>query len=247
MMKKREYGKNRPKMADLPLSERPMEKLRAQGPTALSDADLLAVLLRSGRQGSNALDLAYHVLSGQPKGSSRAWGALRGREFLRQADAQELSAFKGIGAVKAQQIVAAIELGRRVYLQAAPEQPVLNTPEAVWQLLKDELSECAQEEMRLLLLDVKNKLIRMETVAKGGLSSMVIQPREIMRLAVRANAAAIIMVHNHPSGDPKPSQHDMESTEKIKAAANLIGIPLQDHIVICKDSFVSIARQNSLL
>lgn len=231
-----------PKIADLPFNERPMEKLQAKGPAALSDADLLAILLRSGRKGSNALEMSYRILSGQGQIGKSALGALSGRAFLRQADAEELAEFEGIGSVKAHQIIAALELGRRVHSEPVPEKPLLNAPELVWAFLKDELADCAQEEMRILLLDVKNRLIRMETVSKGGLSSMVIQPREIMRLAVRANAAALIMVHNHPSGDPKPSQQDLDSTQKIKEAANLIGIPLQDHLIICKERFTSIAR-----
>ncbi len=231
-----------PKIADLPFSERPLEKLKSNGPAALSDADLLAVILRSGHQGGNALDLAYRILSGQSKQGLGALGAVSGREFLRLADAEELASFKGIGHVKAHQIIAAVELGRRVHGEPIQDRPLLNAPELVWAFLRDDMGDCAQEEMRLLLLDVKNRLIRMETVSKGGLSAMVIQPREIMRLAVRANAAAIIMVHNHPSGDPKPSQHDIDSTQKIREAAALIGIPLQDHIIICKDQFTSLVR-----
>ncbi len=232
------------RMADLPFSERPMEKMETKGVEALSDADLLAVLLRSGKPGNNALSMAYRILAGSPDEGKTALGGLSGREFLREADVTEFSAFSGIGKVKAHQIVAAIELGKRVSRAPLTEKPVLNSPERVWSYLKDDMGNLAQEEMRVLLLDVKNRLIRMEVVSRGGLSSMVIQPREIMRLAVRANAAALILVHNHPSGDPKPSQQDRESTEKLKAAGHLIGIPLHDHVIVCKEAYYSLCRDN---
>lgn len=230
---------------DLPREERPLERVLRRGLEASSDAELLALILRSGTRGHNALQLAQRILAGQGRDAS-ALGSLAGREFLRQVDARELAAFEGIGTVRAHQILAALELGRRVYQEPDASRPLLNSPELVWQFLRGEMGGLAQEELRLLLLDAKQRLIRAETVAKGGLSALVIQPREILRLAVRANAYAMILAHNHPSGDPKPSERDIGSTRALLELSRLIGIPLQDHLIVCRERFCSLSRESDL-
>lgn len=229
------------RMQDLPLSERPYEKFARSGAQALSDAELLAILLRSGTPGQSALDLAVNLLqAGEEPG--------RGLMIIQDLSYEELCTLPGIGKVKGMQLCCVAEIAKR--MQRTPAQtearPLLNTPDRVYNWLAPQLAGEAQECLVSLLLDTRNRIIRTQQVSKGSLSELVITPREVFREAVRANAAGIILAHNHPSGDPKPSDADLHATAEMLTASKLMGIHLQDHLVIGRGSYVSIRTVSKL-
>lgn len=216
---------------DLPTGERPREKLLKYGVTALSNRELLAIILRVGTRQQSALGLADEVLT--------HFGSLRD---LRDARCEELQAIEGIGLAKATQILAALELGRRV--QASVRVPdMIRTPQDVADLLMEELRYLDREVMRLLILDTKNQVIATPTVSVGILDASMVHPREIFKDCIRRSAASVIIVHNHPSGDPTPSANDIEVTRRLRRAGEILGIDVLDHIIIGDNRFVSLKQE----
>ncbi len=213
---------------DLPEGTRPRERLARLGPQALSDAELIAIILRSGAQGINVIDLATDLM--------RHYRTLAA---LAQASFSELQQHRGIGEAKAAQIMAAIELGRRV-MRAAPEaRPRVDSPETVARLLLSELAYADQEYVKVVLIDTRNQVIATPTVYKGTLNTTSIRIGEIFKEAIRRNAAAIIVAHNHPSGDPTPSPEDVILTRRIVQAGELLHIDVLDHLILGHDRWVS--------
>lgn len=224
------------RLRELPREERPRERLIRHGPAALSNAELLAIILRTGegRSGRSALDLARHVLS---LGCARGDEA-EGLRFLAVAAVEELSQVKGIGPAKAVQLKAAVELGRRI-ARVTRRRSVVRTPRQARDLLLEEMRYLEQEQFRAILLDARNGVISIELISVGTLDSSPVHPREVFKMAVRKNAAAIIVAHNHPSGDPTPSEADVLVTRRLAETGRLLGIEVLDHLVIGDNRYVS--------
>jgi DNA repair protein RadC len=201
--------------------DRPREKLQRLGVSTLGDNELVAVVLGSGRAAANALDLANAVLS-------RAGGI----EGLARARHDELTRVPGIGSARAAQVIAAVELGRRTLTRAGRDRVQVTTPRAVAELLLPLYGNRPVEQLGVVLLDTKHRVMRTTVVTVGTLDASIMHPREIFREATAAGAAAIVVFHNHPSGDPEPSQDDIELTHRLIAAGVLMGIDVLDHIVL---------------
>lgn len=222
-------------LKELPPDSRPRERLLARGAVYLSDAELLAILLRTGSQGQTAVELAASLLS--------AGGGLRA---LVEYSAEELAAFKGVGMAKATQIKAAVELGRRVSSLSPEERPVIRCPEDVVQLVREEMRFLDRENFRVLCLNTKNQVVSSDLVSVGSLNASLVHPREVFKLAVSRSAAALILVHNHPSGDPQPSKEDLEVTRRLVQAGQLLGIEVLDHVIIGGCEYVSLREKKYL-
>lgn len=210
-----------PRLKDLPATERPRERLRDYGPQALSNTELLAILLGTGTRDQRVLSLATRLLA--------ARGGLSG---LARASLAELQAEKGIGPAKACNLRAALELGRRLSIAQPDERPFVSSPQDVLNLLGAEMSLLEQEQIRVVLLDTRNRVIAVPTVYAGSVNTSLVRIGELFREGVRQNAVAVVVVHNHPSGDPTPSQEDVAVTRAIVAAGKLLNIDVLDHIVL---------------
>lgn len=217
------------RIKDLATRERPRERLARLGASALADAELIGILLRTGVKGRNAIELAQALL--------QDLGGLRG---LHSATFSEIRTCSGIGKAKAAQIKAAIELGRRLAVADAGERPIIRSPQDAADLIQYEMGALEQEHFRVLLLDTRNHVLHQRDVYRGSLNASMIRISEVFRDAVRANAAAIIVAHNHPSGDPSPSPEDVAVTRAIVEAGRLLDIEVLDHLVIGRNRFVSL-------
>jgi DNA repair protein RadC len=217
---------------DFPLGERPRERLQYHGPAALSNAELLAILLRVGRPGENAVALSTRLLA--------EFGGLAG---LAKASFHDLVSIKGVSTAKTAQLKAAIELGRRLLITSPDARPQITSPLDAANLLMLEMGSLEQEHLRTLLLDTKNRVLASPTVYKGNVNSSIIRVSEIFREAIRENATALIVAHNHPSGDPTPSPEDVQVTRSIVQAGMMLGIDVLDHIVIGHQRFVSLKER----
>lgn len=220
------------KMHELPESQRPYERFYRHGPESLSDQELLAIILGSGSRNKNALETAAEILS--------LLAPKEGMPELNGASVEELMQVKGVGKSKAIRVKAALECGKRSQRQGARILVNCSNPDLIVEHYRPQMENLPREELRALFLDCKNKLIRDTVVARGGLNSAMIDPRDLFREAVKANAASMILLHNHPSGDPKPSQEDLRTTRRFFEAGHMLGIRLHDHIIIGKNSFVSL-------
>lgn len=208
------------RIRDLPAEERPREKLLRNGPSSLSDPELLAIFLRVGTAGRSAIDLAREIL--------QRFDSLVG---LSRAGFAELARVKGIGLAKAAQLAAAAELGNRLARERLKSQP-MNEPALVYDLLGPEMRALRQECLRVILLDTRHHLMRVQEITRGTLDESLAHPREILRECIVHSAYGFILVHNHPSGQSTPSQADREMTRRIQRASAEIGIHLVDHIII---------------
>jgi DNA repair protein RadC len=208
------------KISEMPAAERPREKLLARGPAALIDPELIAILLGSGLPGANAIEVARQLLE--------KYKSLTG---LSRCTVDELRKIRGIGKAKAMHLVAAFQLGRRLANERITRQK-LDSPELVYELLEAEMRALHKESLRVLLLDTRYHLIGMEQVSLGSVNESIAHPRDVFRPAVVASAYAVIVVHNHPSGDPSPSQSDHSLTRRLVEAAELLQIKLLDHVII---------------
>jgi len=222
----------RPTIKDLPPNERPRERLARAGESALSTTELLAIILRTGVGGESVLNMATRLIS--------RYGGLPG---LARASLAELQSEKGLGPAKTAQLKAALELGRRMLLAAPDERFVVRSPSDVAQLLMAEMAHLEQEHFRVLYLDTRNRLLGIETVYVGSLNASHIRVSEVFREAVKRNCAAIIVAHNHPSGDPTPSSEDVEVTRRLAAAGSLLDIEVLDHLIIGQQRFVSLRER----
>jgi DNA repair protein RadC len=222
-------------MSDSPLgippADRPRERLWRLGPSALTAAELLAILLEIGSRGRTALDTAGELL-GMGQGSLRQLAARPTAELLRHS---------GVGPAKAARLAAAFELASRMAREGRPAAPRIREPEDVVRLLVDRLRDLTVEEFHLLALGSQSQVLRDVLVTRGLLDSSLVHPREVFRPAIAEAAAGIIVVHNHPSGDPTPSQEDRAVTRQLVAAGQLLDLPVYDHVIIAGDRFVSFA------
>jgi DNA repair protein RadC len=221
---------------DLPAAERPRERLSLVGAEALSEQELLACLLGRGVAGESVLVTAHRLLA--------VFGGLGG---IAAASVEQLAAIHGIGPAKAVQLKAAVELARRVGpgAERAP-RPVVDSVEAAAALLRPRLLDKQKEHFLALLLDNRHHLIRISTIAIGSLSATLVHPRELFKDAIAASAAAILVAHNHPSGDPEPSAHDTELTVRLAEAGRLLGIEVVDHLIIGGNGTVSLRARGLL-
>ena len=226
-----EHTQRRKGIRDLPENERPRERLAQRGENALNKSVLLAILLRVGIEGMSAVDLGKELLV--------RFEGLRG---LHTASFEELCEVKGMGPAKAAQIKAAIELGYRMQQESEETKPRFSKPEDVDRYMHHLLGEKRREELWVLALNTRNQLIRKQQLYKGTINHSSARMAEIMEIPIRARAAVIILVHNHPSGDPKPSAEDIRFTEELMRAGQLMDIGVLDHIIIGKDSFRSIRQ-----
>jgi DNA repair protein RadC len=216
-------------LKDLPEHERPRERLLDYGAGALSNSELMAIILRTGGSGRTAVELAGELLA--------ACGSL---ERLSGESVQKLAEMKGMGAAKACQIVAAFELGRRAATRKDGKKPIIRSPEDVVAVLGPELEDLKHEVFMVALLSIKNELMRVELVSQGILSGSLVHPRETFRKAILENCHSVILVHNHPSGDPEPSDEDIKVTRSFVDAGRLLGISVTDHIVIARSGHRSL-------
>ena len=221
-----------PRIKELPIGERPRERLRESGPASLSNSELLAIILRTGTASENVLGLGARVLV--------RFGGLAG---LARASFGELCAERGIGEAKAAQLKAALELGRRLVSTQPEERAVVRSPQDVANLLMADMGLLDQEQLRIVLLNTKNQVISVPEVYRGSVSTSLIRVSEVFREAVRENCPAIIVVHNHPSGDPTPSQEDVQVTEQMVNAGRLLDIEVLDHLIIGQQRYVSLKEQ----
>jgi DNA repair protein RadC len=213
---------------ELPPTERPRERLALRGPAGLTSAELIALLWGSGVRGRSAVDIATDALA-----------AHDGLTGLARATELELAALPGFGAAKAAQLVAAFELGRRLLADWPTARWAIRGPRDVADRLILQMGGLEREELRVVILDTKNHVLRVSTVYQGNVSASLVRVGELYRDAVRLNAASVILVHNHPSGDPTPSADDLHLTAEALAAGRLLDIGLLDHLVIGHDAFVS--------
>ena len=211
----------RPLIRDLPQGERPRERLKHYGSRYLSNTELIAILLRTGLQGENVLSMASRLLS-----------TFNGLSGLGSSSFAQLCAQKGLSEAKACQLLAALELGRRFASLAPEERVVIQSPQDVANLVAAEMGSFEQEHLRVLLLNTKNEVVNLQEIYIGNVNSSVARPAEIFRPAVRDNAPSVIVVHNHPSGDPTPSPEDVAITKDLVQAGKLLSIDLLDHVVI---------------
>jgi DNA repair protein RadC len=215
----------------LPESDRPRERLLRHGPEAMATSELLAIILGSGMRGMPVLQLAQQILM--------RFGTLEG---LAQATVEELCKIKGLGVAKALQLKAAFSLGLRISKQFPVGRYRIEHPVHAYNLIKDELQQEKREVFVVILQDIKGFVIGHHVVSIGTLSNTLVHPREVFHPAIRHHAASIIVAHNHPSGDPTPSQQDFAITKTLIKAGQLIGIPVNDHLVIGNQSYISLRQ-----
>ena len=219
------------KIKDLPKIERPREKLIQYGPARLSNSELLAIILRSGKKGENVIDLANKILKKFKT------------ENLPATSFDELKSFPGLGPVKACEILACFELGRR--LLKGKVAGLYLKPEDVWKELRD-IRDHKKEHFVIFFLDSRNQEIKREVISVGSLNANLVHPREVFEPAVKNLAAQVILAHNHPSGDPEPSEDDLALNKRLVEAGKILGIEAIDHIIVCKSSYLSFKEKGLL-
>jgi len=220
------------RITDLQTDDRPRERLAALGAEALSNAELLAILLRVGVTGENAVQMGQRLLTDM--------GGWRG---LQQAKFSEVCRQRGVGAAKAAQIKAAIEIGRRLAVQSPEARPEIHTPTDAAELVCYEMGALEQEHLRVMLLDTRNRVLSIERLYIGSLNASTVRVGELFRAAILRNAASIIVVHNHPSGDPTPSPEDIALTRSMVQSGKLLDIEVLDHLVIGHNRWVSLKER----
>jgi DNA repair protein RadC len=209
------------RIKDLPGSERPRERLAEQGAEALRNAELIAILLRTGRKGFSVIQIAEELLQ-----------KFETLDQLARASLEDLQKIKGIGRDKAIALKSAFTLAQRMAKEIRSEAPLLDTPERVASLLREENRFYEVEHFQVVLLNTRRRLIRVEQVSQGTLDTILVHPREVFKLAIAANASAIVLVHNHPSGDPTPSEADIRVTRDLIRAGQLLKIEILDHVIL---------------
>jgi DNA repair protein RadC len=224
---------------EMPEDVRPRERLERSGPGTLSNQELLAITLATGSvtggRKYTAIDLATQLL--------KKFESLKG---LAQADFEQLKELSGIGPAKACQIMAAFELGKRVALFSGDTKPIIRQPTDVFEYFRDQMSLLTKEVFRVVVLDTKNRMVKENIISEGTLNASIVHPRDVFRFAVVHSAAAVILLHNHPSGDSTPSQEDLEITQRLVEVGNLMEIPVLDHIIIGAGKFTSMKEMRLL-
>ena len=221
---------------EIPLNDRPREKMAANGAAVLTDAELIAILLRTGTAEKSAIDIASEMTA-----DGGLYKRLAGITRL-----NELTNIKGLGQAKAATVLAALEIGRRIASAKPIEKIHLSCPQDVADFLMPRLRYAAKEQFVVILLNGKNKVIGTEVVSEGSLSSSVVHPREVYAPAMLHHAAAIMVAHNHPSGDPKPSLEDEEVTRMLSRSGKVLGIPMIDHVIIGDGNYYSFLENEAL-
>jgi DNA repair protein RadC len=221
-------------MKQLAKHDRPREKLQRFGVTALGDNELVAIILGSGSRACGALELANRLLE-----------HAGGLHALARRAPDDLC-MRGVGGARAAQIVAAVELGRRTLIRAAPDRPQYHSPQQLACYLLPQYGAASVEQFGVVMLDTKHRLIRVKVVAVGSLDSAVVYPREVFREAMAASAAAIVLFHNHPSGDPMPSDDDLLLTQRMLRAGDIMGIDVIDHLILADQRYYSLVEAGEL-
>ena len=221
------------KMKELPISERPYEKLEMYGEKSLSNAELIAIIIKSGTKNESSVSIAQKILALEKNGENNL-------RFLQNISIEEFMSIKGIGKVKALQLKAICELTKRMSKPIDTSQVQINSPKDVADLLIDEMRFEKREIVKAIILNSKNIMIKIVDVCYGGTNSAVLKPKDVLQEAIKLGEQKIILVHNHPSGDPTPSKSDFEFTERLVQASKIMGIQLLDHIVIGDYKFESI-------
>ncbi|MEG2275107.1 MAG: DNA repair protein RadC [Clostridia bacterium] len=224
-------------MKELPLEDRPYEKLERYGASKLTDSELLAIIIKSGTKNISSVKLAQNLLTKESTSNT-------GFSIIKDLSIKELETFNGIGKVKAIQIKALFEIARRIKYQESKKSSKIKSPETVYALVRAEMEDLNQEVIKTVILNVKNDVISIITNAMGGQSKIIITPKEILSEPLKQMASSIILVHNHPSGDPTPSKEDVNFTRSIMSAASLFDIDVLDHIVVGKNCFKSLKEMN---
>jgi DNA repair protein RadC len=219
-------------LKELPADERPREKLQLRGPGALSNAELLAIILNTGTQGESVMALAQRILA-------ESGGGLRG---LMRRDLDSLKSVHGLGPAKAVKMLAAIELGKRIAALSPEDRPQVRTPEDAAILFLPRMTALDHEELHVLVLDTKHRVERLAVVYQGSVNAAQVRVAEVFKEAIRANCPALVVAHNHPSGDPTPSSADVSLTLELAKAATLLDIDLIDHLIIGDGRWVSLRR-----
>lgn len=222
-------------LKDIPAAARPREKLLANGPSALADAELVALLLRTGRKGVSVLQLAQQTLD--------RCGGIAG---LLHAGLDDLTAIKGLGPAKRAELAAVIELARRALAEEMQQRPLFDTPTTVKQYLQLQLGALGHEVFAVLFLDAQNRLLTMEQMFRGTLTQASVYPREIVKRSLQLHAAAVVLAHNHPSGAAEPSRADEFLTQTLKSALALVDVRVLDHLVVARHEVVSFAERGLL-
>lgn len=222
-------------LKDIPRDARPREKLLAQGPAALADAELVALLLRTGLRGTSVLQLAQQLLD-----------AFDGPRGLLQALPQDLARIKGLGPAKRAEIAAVMELARRSLAQQLAEQPVFDSPQRVKDYLRLQLGHLDHEVFAVVFLDAQHRLLKLEEMFRGTLTQTSVYPREVVKRAIALNASAVVLAHNHPSGVAEPSRADQSLTQTLRSALQLIDVRVLDHLVVGHAEVVSFAERGLL-
>jgi DNA repair protein RadC len=217
---------------ELPAEERPREKLLKYGEEILSNAELLALIISTGKRDRTAVELSQDILN--------YFGGLRSLVSL---SIEEITEIKGFGLAKATKLRAVIELSKRLYASRKEDKKVIKSPQDVAELLMPEMRFLKQEIFKIVLLDVKNQLIAIPQISKGGLSSSIVHPREVFKEAIRRSSAAIILAHNHPSGIPEPSNDDIKISKRLIDSGKIIGIDVLDHVIIGDDRYISMKEE----
>ncbi|MCF8008832.1 MAG: DNA repair protein RadC [Halanaerobiales bacterium] len=217
----------------MPVEKRPREKMLKYGSKTLSTEELIALIIRTGSKGKTALELANYLINQN-----------QGLNNLINFAPEEFMKYDGIGLAKSTQLCAVIELSKRINSYSNKEKLFINGPEDVGSTFMSELRFLKQEHLYVLLLDVKNKVIAKELISKGGLDSSIVHPREVFKKAIKKSCASLILIHNHPSGDPTPSKNDIDVTKKLMSSGEIIGIELLDHIIIGDRKYISMKDKN---
>ena len=217
---------------DLPAQDRPRERLLLAGSHHLTNAELLAILLRNGTKSQSAIHLAQSILM-----------KLDGLHSFNELTVEELTCFSGVGPNKAVLILAAVELGKRVSRSRGAGSQAMSSPRALFEYLSHEMRHFTQEHFVVLFLDSKNQVLGWKTIFVGSLNKALVHPREVFKEAVKRSSAALICCHNHPSGDPTPSAQDIQLTHRLEEAGEVLGIPLLDHVILGEDRFLSLKEE----
>ena len=219
------------KIKDFPATERPRERLLKYGPETLSEAELLAIVLRTGTSGMNSIEMCRHIFTSI------------NLKKLSRCTIQELVKIRGIGPTKACQIVSVFELSRRLETYIEEQKPKVSCPDEIYRFIYPKIREEKQEKFIILCLDTKNQIISDKTIFIGSLDSSIVHPREIFKTALLMSAASIVLIHNHPSGDPTPSREDIVITNRIIESGKLLGITVWDHLIIGDSCYVSLKQE----
>ena len=220
---------------DYPTDERPRERMVQSGAASLSNQELLAIILRTGTKSESVLQLANRVLT-----------TFEGLRLLKEASLEEIMNIKGIGLAKAVQIMAALEIGRRIGNLAYDDRYSIRSPEDGANYVMNDMRFLSQEHFVCLYLNTKNQVLHKQTIFIGSLNASIVHPREVFKEAFRRSAASIICIHNHPSGDPTPSREDIEVTKRLVECGKIIGIEVLDHLIIGEKKYVSLKEKGYL-